>query len=106
MLVDHMTEGLGLESFGPKIGVHRDTLYEWKKHQDFSDAIKKGQGAAFSFWEKVGRQMAIGKLQGSTAAWIFWMKARFGWKDRQEISGPNNQPLTMVIKKYEEPDGD
>ena len=36
------------------------------------------------WWERRGRDMAIGK-DGNPTVWIFNMKNRFGWRDKQEI---------------------
>ena len=43
-LIDHMSTGYSFESFAGKIGVDRDTIYEWRKvHPAFSDAFRCGQ---------------------------------------------------------------
>ena len=106
MLIDHMRQGYSFESFGADISVHRDTLYEWiKQHPEFSDAKKVGSEKCYKVWEAIGLEASKGRLNGASAAiWIFNMKNRFGWKDKQEISGPGDKPLTLVLKKWD--DGD
>lgn len=87
-LVAHMKDGLSFESYAAIIDVHRDTLYEWVKvHKDFSDAKKKAVDHCMLFWERVGVAGATGKLPGfQTGAWVFNMKNRFSWTDRQELT--------------------
>jgi len=100
MLVKHMSEGLSFESFAAEVNTHKDTLYEWKKvYEEFSDAHKRGITQNLSFWEKIGRSLAI-KGKGNVVAWIFNMKNRHGWKDSQEITAPDGQsPIQIVIKE-------
>jgi len=82
MLVNHMAEGLSLESFSAIVGVHRQSLYDWcEAHPEFSYAKKVGIDASMLFWEKVNRGQAIGDIKGSPANTIFTMKCRFGWKE-------------------------
>lgn len=95
-LMGHMAEGLSFESFAGTIGVSRDSLYEWAKvHPEFSDAKKVGTELGRLFWEKLGRDHILsesesyGNNQGgkskslNSAVYIFNMKNRFGWRDKQ-----------------------
>lgn len=98
LLIQHMRdEGLSFESFGGVVDVCRDTLYEWaNQHPEFSDAKKRGESHGRLYWEKRGRDgmynetikdddgMTVTRSINSTV-WIFTMKNRFGWRDKQEI---------------------
>lgn len=92
-LVKHMTQGLSFESFAGRVGVHKDTLYEWLKHHpEFSDAKKRGEAGSLLFWEKLGLLGVVGKQKGFNATmWIFNMKNRFKWRDYWEEPEKNNQ---------------
>ncbi len=92
LVIEHLEQGYSLESFGPKVSVHRDTIYAWREnHEEFSDAIKKGIDAGLFWWEQMGRGGMLGKvkLNGidvgvphfNAAVWIFTMKNRFKWTD-------------------------
>ena len=87
MLIDHMEKGFSFNSFAGIIRVNTDTLAEWRnKHKSFSDAQKLGRALSSLFWEKMGMAGAAGRVPGFNAAtWIFNMKNRFGWKDKQEL---------------------
>lgn len=87
LLYKHMSEGFSFESFGPSIGVHRDTLYEWcTKHVSFSDAKKKAVDAALLFWETKGIEGMCGKIPFfNSNIWIFSMKNRFKWHDNVHV---------------------
>lgn len=93
-LIEHMASGLSFESFAGKIGVDRDTLYEWTKvHPEFSDAKKKGTEACLFWWEQQGvfglysettrEGRSVTTRSMNAAVWIFNMKARFRgeWRD-------------------------
>lgn len=78
-LIEHMSKGLSYESFGPEVGVHRFTLYEWeKKYPEWVEAKREGQDKAFAFWEKLFVSKAFGqKKEADIAAIIFCLKTRF-----------------------------
>ena len=85
LLIKHMADGLSFESFGAVAKVHKDTLYEWLKvHPEFVEAKAEAWAENLLFYEKVGRAGMTGKLDGfNVTAWIFSMKNRHGWRDRQ-----------------------
>ena len=73
-------------SFAAKCNVSVATLYNWEgQHPEFLEAKKRGEAQSFVHWEDLGLEMAEGKVDGNPTIWIFNMKNRFGWKDKQEI---------------------
>lgn len=79
LIIEHMKDGSSLLSFCNRVGVSRSTVFEWEKlHQDFSNAKKEAQDRSEGWWEDLGRKHA----KDNIAAWIFMMKARFGWRDK------------------------
>lgn len=95
LLIKHMADGLSFESFAAVAKVNRDTLYEWvKAHEDFRDAKAEGVSENLLFYEKTGRAGMLGKLPGfNITAWIFNMKNRHGWRDRQK-----DETDTVIVK--------
>ena len=85
MLIEHMKQGLSIESFAGVVGVNRDTLYQWNKvHPEFSDTLKRGTDLSLLFYEKFGVAIMAGKVdRANVTAWIFNMKNRFKWRDVQ-----------------------
>jgi len=85
-----MKQGLPFETFGCRLGVHRETLYEWAKvHKEFSDAKKMGREFQYEFWFKLGLGGAMGHKDMKAfkgTPWVFTMKNCFGWKDRIELT--------------------
>lgn len=94
MLIKHMADGYSFESFAAIIDLDRDTIYEWTKaHPDFSDAKKRAVAKSQLFWEKIGHGGSLGRIKNfSAAAWIFSMKNRFQWRDKQ----PDEEDKTIV----------
>lgn len=105
MLIDHMSEGLSFESFAAKIDKCKQTIYVWtKKHSDFAEAKEIAFAKCQLFWESQG----IDGLYSTTemdedgkpvksksinaTVWIFNMKNRFKWRDKQ----PDEAPDTVV----------
>lgn len=98
-LIKHMEGGLSFESFAGVVLVTRSTIYEWvDQFPEFSDAKKVGTEASRLFWERVGVfYMVNGQTQRNdkgeivktkdeslnAAVWVFNMKNRFGWRDKQ-----------------------
>lgn len=111
-LIEHMAEGLSFESFAGIIEVNRDSLYEWiKVHQEFSDAKKIAVDKSLHFWEKLGLNNIINisesESQGegfgrsssrslNSSVWIFNMKNRFGWRDKQPDEDSININVTLA----------
>lgn len=98
-LVQHMSEGFTFDCYTEPL-VSRDTLYQWaEKHKEFSDAKRLGETLCFKFWQDLGIKGTKGEyFQFNSAAWIFNMKNRFKWRDKQpdEVSpimqvNPDNQ---------------
>lgn len=104
-LIKHMAGGLSYNSFAGVIGVCRDSLYEWERHYpQWLEAKKLGFDKCLLFWESVGRSMALGRelpggdiSKANVSSWIFQMKNRFGWRDRQEmeVSGKDGGPIQI-----------
>ena len=114
MLIEHMAQGLSFESFAAVIKVNRDTLYEWEKiYPEFSDTKKEALEQCLLFWEKLGIDNIIKKKdsewQGDSGwskdrsldatAWIFNMKNRFKWRDKQP---DENDTLNVNISLADE----
>jgi hypothetical protein len=108
MIVEHMTNGDSAISFAKTIDVCMATLTQWQKDfPEFSVAYKKGQNYCEDHWMKEGQKgmwNTPGQKTLNTGVWAFYMKARFGWKDRQEISMGNaddDDGLTINFSKKE-----
>jgi len=100
-LIEHMEEGFSYTTFAAKIEVNLDSLYEWEKvNPEFSEAKKKAFRKCQMFWEEMGINGALGKLFGFNASsWIFNMKNRFKWTDRQEVKVDTPTPIVIRTSK-------
>ena len=99
MAIDFMAKGGSKEAFAASIGVSKMSLYRWiDKHKSFSDSLKKAETYCQKWWEDRGHQMLNDKnlRQPQVTMWIFNMKNRFGWADKQEIK-TEKQDLGVVI---------
>ncbi len=88
MAIDYMSQGKSLVGFAASINVVTSTIYEWEKnYPEFSEAIKVARQKCQEWWENAGQTgLFMGKEEGSfsQSAWIFNMKARFGYRDKVE----------------------
>lgn len=55
-----------------------------KDSEDFRRTEKTRQALCEVWWERRGREMATGS-DGNATVWIFNMKNRFGWRDKQDV---------------------
>lgn len=61
----------------------------------FSTTIKRAADLCQAWWERQGRT-SLTEKDFSATLWYMNMKNRFGWRDRQEVSGPEGEPLFKV----------
>ena len=88
MIIEHMAEGASMASFAAEINVARSTLNEWiENYPAFSEAVKIGKAKCAAWWERLGREGAMGGDVNPTLV-IFGLKnmAAEDWRDRQDIN--------------------
>ena len=104
-------DGLTDEQIAENMGIHRDTLNEWKKkYSDISDTLKRGKGVVDTQVENALLKRALGysykettseltdegmrvtkvvekEVVPDTTAQIFWLKNRRPdkWRDKQDV---------------------
>lgn len=66
--------------------------------EDFRRTEKERQALCEVWWEKRGREMAMGK-DGNATVWIFNMKNRFKWRDKpaEDDLEDTAQPVNVNI---------
>lgn len=90
-LPDMFIDGQSVAEVCAELKMCKDSFYKLCEVSDkFSDAYKKGQGLSEAWWTKLGREGSTGKAEIQPTTWIFNMKNRFAWADKQDqtISGP------------------
>ena len=102
-VIDFMSKGYSFEAYAGHINTHKDTLYNWVKlFPEFSDAKRLAFAKAQIFWEEIGLRGMWTEEGGpklNTGNYIFQMKNRFGWQDKVEISGGDeDRPLVLSYK--------
>lgn len=88
MVIDHMSDGASMTSFAAEIGVARSTINEWMAaHPEFSEAIKIAKAKCAAWWERLGREGAMGVENVNPTLVIFGLKnmAAEDWRDKQEF---------------------
>lgn len=88
-VIDYARGGLSYAAIAVKLGVSRDSLYEWMRNDpDFSDTMKRAREIAMAWWEETLKGQATGTVDGGSAtAAIFAMKNQFpdDYRDRKEL---------------------
>lgn len=100
-MIDCLSQGYSITTFAVRIGVSKDTIYEWvKTHDEFSDAFRKAKDHEQSWYETTGRSAILGEIAGfNSPAYIFHMKNKFGWRDR-----PDDIKITHVLEEQKQLD--
>lgn len=88
LFLAHCSLGGNVSTFAHSIGIHRDTVYEWKKsNREFSDTFKRGKQATFKWWYTLLQTSGMGKkIKGAAygpnlGSIAFAMKNLCGWSD-------------------------
>lgn len=87
------------------LGVSNDLFARWLLDEpEFAEAVKDGRAASEAWWSALGRKGASGKAEINPTVWIFNMKNRFHWRDKQEVSGPDGGPIAgKVVFEFVKP---
>jgi hypothetical protein len=72
------------------LDICRDTLWEYAKKPDFSDAVKRARTRLEAAWEK---RLAGNACTGA----IFWLKNQ-GWSDRAELTLGGDVKTSLDIR--------
>lgn len=79
-------EGCSDVEIRAEFGISSDLWWRWiDEDQEFSATAKAAKAACHAKWEQMGRKMAFGEVEGNPTTWIFNMKNRFNWRDKQDV---------------------
>lgn len=93
-VVSLMAGGYSIAGVAGKLGVSRQTVYDWgDAHPEFLDALNTARAASALWWEDRAIELASGTGEGNASVVIFGLKNRVAdeWRDKQahEHSGPD-----------------
>lgn len=102
IVTDFLKKGYSRQVISAHLGIHYNTLARWEKeHPELQEAIAEGMVYSQLWWETLGIKAAQGRVKNFNAsAWIFNMKNRFGWKDKTELSGDEDKPISVRVVKF------
>ena len=93
-LAKRFKDGESVAEVCAAIGICKTSFYKATElSEEFMDAYKKGLEGSEAWWCKLGREGAACETAIQPATWIFNMKNRFGWRDKQEVAGAGDKPL-------------
>lgn len=96
--IDYLGQGKSVTQLATHLRVHKDTVYQWAKdHKTFSDALKIGKQDSQAVWEEKLESMMFSKEVNAPLVKLYFAN-RFGWHDKQEVSGNKDAPLQIVVK--------
>ena len=113
MLIEEMGKGFSYEAFAGIINTCIQTLYNWEKeHPEFLEAKKQAFQKSRLFWEQLAVDNIINKTDSeswegggssksrslNSTVWIFNMKNRFGWRDKQPDEDSVNVTVNLADK--------
>lgn len=88
-----------------KIGICRDTIYQWERnHPEFSDALKRAKALEQMWWEDSGQDGMTGdKFNGQV--WGRSMAARFpdDWREKSELDLNGKIQVTEIKRTIVDP---
>lgn len=104
------TEGGSAIEVQVRLGLGNSAWYTLLEDSpEFRAAESRRKALSNIWWERCGRRMAVGG-DGNASVWIFNMKNRFGWRDKQEIDNTSSdgsmspQPIKIELAGPDEED--
>lgn len=113
-LIEFAKTGKSYEAFAGFLGVSKQTIYDWeKRHPEFLDAKRQFRALSQQWWEEQGIEglwdvteyedgKPVAKKKINQAIWIFNMKNRFGWTDKDQVEVVQDQPFKFAYSKDDE----
>lgn len=99
-VIEFGKEGMSKHEMALELGIHYSNFDQWQKDKpEFRDAVKEAVNLSQGFWERAGRNGALGKIQGFNATgYIFQMKNRFAadWREKQEVKHEGGISIVSV----------
>ena len=93
--IKHRADGFNKESFPPcDYRTIESHLESNPNLQAEKRKLEVAEREGYLEWERMGKNIALGKITGNPTSWIFNMKNKYGWKDRTEV----DQNTTIVGK--------
>lgn len=90
--------GLTKEQIAYRLGFAKQTLYDKiKETPELLDAIKRGQASGI---ENIANALYDKAMEGDTTSAIFYLKARAGWSEKQQIEhsgGTTNRNINTNV---------
>ncbi len=117
MLIEHMKQGYSYKSFCAEIEVGQRTMYDWELvHPEWAEAKEIAFAKGMKFWEKLGVDFVVNETSKdsegnstsktlNSAVWIFNMKNRFQWRERQpdEVTQIHNNQVSATVSAEDLP---
>ena len=101
-IIELSTEGASIVELAVLLNISRDTFYALSDREpEFFDTVKKCKELCEAWWKRKGRTELDNK-DFSYTGWYMNMKNRFGWKDKQEVTGNDNGPIVISLNKDDE----
>ena len=102
---EFLAEGFSVAALAGELGVVKSTVYEWMdNHEEFSDAVKRGQAKATLWWER--RNIEFSKTgEGNATSIIFGLKNRASdeWRDKTETEHSGGLTYTKIEREIVRP---
>jgi len=97
-MLEALEKSLGIVTTACKlVGIARETHYRWmREDSEYKEAVDSISDVVLDFAESKLHNLIDG---GDTAATIFYMKTKGkkrGYIERQELTGPDNQPVITI----------
>lgn len=99
-LCRHCEQGYSLDCFADLGREALETCLEAYKDEFSREKLAEAQRKGRAFWERVGRQQALGECLGNSRSWYYNMANRYGWRERVDMSTESKGALEVHVINY------